>query len=235
MAAVTWLRTSTEVQSNRRHRPGLDACSGDRTAMGVETCICMADRCFTVSDPVMLTVCDGLFVRVAHRDGGHREGPPDPGSYGHRRRWRTRRGGMSAGAHLILEGIVIPALPFPYVDAGTLSGAHSTARHGSRRNHLQGWGPSAAAVRVGQPRRRAIYRTRAVPAGPGKEPSSHLRSRNPSMWWCASGRKRVPGIRVLSRAGPAIRNGGTWGYESLDVEFKPSSLAAAEGIAAGAL
>ncbi|OBF41918.1 hypothetical protein A5719_11125 [Mycolicibacterium peregrinum] len=46
--------------------------------------------------------------------------------------------------------------------------------------------------------------------------------------------KRMPGIRVLSQSGPAIRNGGTWGYESLDVEFAPSTLAEAKGIAAGA-
>lgn len=45
--------------------------------------------------------------------------------------------------------------------------------------------------------------------------------------------KRMPGIRVLSQSGPAIRNGGTWGYESLGVEFTPSALAEAKGTTAG--
>lgn len=33
--------------------------------------------------------------------------------------------------------------------------------------------------------------------------------------------KRMPDIRVVGQSGPHIRNGGTWGYDSLEVEFTP--------------
>lgn len=36
--------------------------------------------------------------------------------------------------------------------------------------------------------------------------------------------KRIPDVHVVSGSGPAIRNGGTWGYQSLCVEFTPSPL-----------
>ncbi|WP_069403461.1 cytochrome P450 [Mycolicibacterium holsaticum] len=36
--------------------------------------------------------------------------------------------------------------------------------------------------------------------------------------------KRMPDIRVLDKSGPTIRNGGTWGFESLDVDFTPSPV-----------
>lgn len=39
--------------------------------------------------------------------------------------------------------------------------------------------------------------------------------------------RRMPDIRVLSGSGPAIRNGGTWGYESLDVAFTPGLMGTA--------